>query len=925
MSFEFARSLVTRVILPTVGVLGVLAAGAPARAQSVILSELCDPRLNYLTDRFIEIANVGSTPVDLTGWSIVAVGNGADVFTWNLSGTIAPGDALVAGDATTVEIFPVDFAAETWSDNNSTWNGRVGDGAKLLGPGAVLVDVIVATGTAFENEDLTRNPDVLAPSPTYDPLQWSSFAVDYPWQGTPGTHTTLPPPQGPLITNALTDPAWPTAATAVNVLADVVDTVGTITSVECHWGTSPGTITNVVPMTPFAGDTYRTSTPIPAQAQGTTIHYEIHATNDVPASTTLGFLRYDVPWEITIAQAQGMTTSSPYAGLSVQTTGVATASFGEIFVVQDGAGAWNGLWARGVAPAGVSIGDVLTVRGRIIENDPFGFATTTLLDSVVVLSSTSGGTVPAPIAVTAATLADESNEGVLSTLAAGQCTDANVSLGEWEITDGSGAGTVGDRADVIDPVLGTVYDVTGCVVVTGGTPKIEPRVPADVAFVSDLFAPQLVAASAIVDTLVVATFSEAVDPVSAAVPANWGVTGVTVLSAARHPTNHAQVTLAVTPLATGAHTVTANGVEDLFGNAIAGGTIDFPFEPSPAGYYDTAEGLDGAALRAALHAIITGHTVVSYADTWGAFYTTDDRPDGFVWDMYSDIPGGTPPYLYTFGVDQGGVGGTEGTGYNREHSWPQSWFNGLSPMDSDLFQLYPTDNWVNNQRGSWPYGEVDAPNFVSLNGSKIGPCTYPGYNGTVFEPIDEYKGDFARSYFYMTTRYYTEDAAWSTSPMTDHADLLPWAVNLLLDWHEQDPVSLKEVDRNGAVYALQGNRNPFIDRPEFAERMLSAVVAVLPGTGESGRLTLDAGWPNPFRESTTFAFSLPAPGDARLAIYDVSGRLVARLLDGPAESGRHELRWTGRNGAGAPVAPGVYFYRLDAGGKTDTRRVVRVR
>ena len=150
------------------------------------------------------------------------------------------------------------------------------------------------------------------------------------------------------------------------------------------------------------------------------------------------------------------------------------------------------------------------------------------------------------------------------------------------------------------------------------------------------------------------------------------------------------------------------------------------------------------------------------------------------------------------------MGGVEGTGYNREHSWPQAWFGGgIPPMESDLFQLYPTDNFVNNQRGSFPYGEVDSPTWTSLNGSKLGPCSYPGYSGTAFEPIDGYKGDFARSYFYMTTRYYLEDGAWPGSDMTDGADLLPWAVDMLLEWHVEDPVSgaAQEVRPHWAVTA----------------------------------------------------------------------------------------------------------------------------
>ena len=85
----------------------------------------------------------------------------------------------------------------------------------------------------------------------------------------------------------------------------------------------------------------------------------------------------------------------------------------------------------------------------------------------------------------------------------------------------------------------------------------------------------------------------------------------------------------------------------------------------------------------------------------------------------------------------------------------------------------------------------------------------------MFEPIDAYKGDFARSYFYMTVRYYTEDGSWPGSDMTDGADLLPWAQDMLIEWHQSDPVSDKERERNQVIYGFQGNRNPFIDRPDF--------------------------------------------------------------------------------------------------------------
>ncbi len=236
----------------------------------------------------------------------------------------------------------------------------------------------------------------------------------------------------------------------------------------------------------------------------------------------------------------------------------------------------------------------------------------------------------------------------------------------------------------------------------------------------------------------------------------------------------------------------------------------------PSGYYQGTENLEGTALRAALHEIIDNHTSVSYTSLWTHFQQTDKKANGKVWDMYSDVPGGTPPYEFTFGSDQCGNYGQESDCYNREHSWPQSWFNSQSPMTSDLFHLYPTDGYVNGRRSNYPFGEVGTATWTSQNGSKVGTCDYPGYSGTVFEPIDAYKGDFARTYFYMSTRYYTEDSGWETNGMVDGADLEPWAKNMLMEWHVNDPVSTKEINRNNAVYAIQQNRNPFIDEPEFA-------------------------------------------------------------------------------------------------------------
>ena len=240
----------------------------------------------------------------------------------------------------------------------------------------------------------------------------------------------------------------------------------------------------------------------------------------------------------------------------------------------------------------------------------------------------------------------------------------------------------------------------------------------------------------------------------------------------------------------------------------------------PNGYYDDALGLEGQALKEALHDIIDDHNSLVYGNIYDILDQTDQKPNGKVWDMYSDVPGGTPPYEYTFFNDECGNYSGEGSCYNKEHSWPKSWFGGkVYPMYSDLFHIVPTDGYVNGRRSNYPYGEVGSVTWLSQNGSKVGSNTYPGYSGTVFEPIDEYKGDFARGYFYMSTRYLNEDGGWPGSAAVDGAELKTWTVNMLLEWHYADPVSQKEIDRCDAIYNLQNNRNPFIDHPIWVSRI----------------------------------------------------------------------------------------------------------
>jgi endonuclease I len=247
----------------------------------------------------------------------------------------------------------------------------------------------------------------------------------------------------------------------------------------------------------------------------------------------------------------------------------------------------------------------------------------------------------------------------------------------------------------------------------------------------------------------------------------------------------------------------------------------------PPSYYNNLGGLKGQNLLIALHGIIDSHSVIPYSGLWSAFEKTDAKPNGKVWDIYGYVPSGPQNYEYSFVTMQCGSYSMESDCFNREHSWPQSWFNGAVGPDSDLFHIYPSDGFVNNKRSNYPFGTVATPSYLSLNGSKLGNCGDAGYTGIVFEPVNDIKGDLARSYFYMSTRYFTEDLTWSSSPAANKSTILPWQLSVLLSWHHIDPVSSKEIARNDSIYYLfQHNRNPFIDHPEYADSIWAAYVGL---------------------------------------------------------------------------------------------------
>lgn len=276
-------------------------------------------------------------------------------------------------------------------------------------------------------------------------------------------------------------------------------------------------------------------------------------------------------------------------------------------------------------------------------------------------------------------------------------------------------------------------------------------------------------------------------------------------------------------------------------------------------YYKSIDGTSATALLGAIQQVAKkGYRTddFRYDSVWLAFKHTDIRPDGYIWEIYSDCE-----FVYEKDRTSNTTQTGECKGYNREHAMCQSWFGTASlagkemssskknSPGSDIFHIYPTAFGMNSRRGNRPYGEVSQSNYTSGNGSKYGTSVSSvsvensvagtfvedsiNMSTNVFEPADEYKGDIARSYFGTMVKWAGEwafnkaeegrvifdatiDADTHYGPENNYG-FTDYGLALMLKWHRQDPVSQKEVDRNNGIQKTQGNRNPFIDYPYLAE------------------------------------------------------------------------------------------------------------
>lgn len=240
------------------------------------------------------------------------------------------------------------------------------------------------------------------------------------------------------------------------------------------------------------------------------------------------------------------------------------------------------------------------------------------------------------------------------------------------------------------------------------------------------------------------------------------------------------------------------------------------FGQAPSGYYDSANGLTGDALKSALNDIIDGHVVFSYEEVKDALRETDEDPlnSDNVICLYSGWSYGK----YDFG------NGSED--WNREHVWSKSHgdFENVLPAFTDLHHLRPADASVNSSKNNRDF-YIGTEQVI--DGSGPTDC-YKSLN--VWEPRDEVKGDVARMIFYMATRYEGENGEVDLE-IVNYVNTAPnneplyGKKNILLQWNEDDPVDDWEINRNNIIYNnYQGNRNPYIDHPEYVDQIWGLIL-----------------------------------------------------------------------------------------------------
>lgn len=290
------------------------------------------------------------------------------------------------------------------------------------------------------------------------------------------------------------------------------------------------------------------------------------------------------------------------------------------------------------------------------------------------------------------------------------------------------------------------------------------------------------------------------------------------------------------------------------------------FSQIPPGYYDDAIGLSGEALKTALHNIIDDHTEYTYNNLRDFILENTDEdpnnPDNII-------------LLYTGRSQNKNTFGGNADDWNREHVWAKSHgdFGNNPPCGTDAHHIRPTDASVNSARGNKDFDN---------GGVEHSEAEGNYYTSSTWEPRDAVKGDVARMIFYMAVRYEGDNGEpdlevvdWvNTSPNPEHGKF-----STLYEWHQQDPPDAFEINRNDVIYSYQGNRNPFIDHPEFLINIYDPGV----GTGESLIANEIKIYPNPCSQYISIS-NIPANNTSEIIISNIYGQKVKMEMGNELEN-----------------------------------------
>lgn len=337
----------------------------------------------------------------------------------------------------------------------------------------------------------------------------------------------------------------------------------------------------------------------------------------------------------------------------------------------------------------------------------------------------------------------------------------------------------------------------------------------------------------------------------------------------------------------------------------------------PVGYYNAATGT-GYNLKTQLSTIISNnYNDRGYHGLYLTYLTSDKdfyyENNGTLLDMYTEKPTAAEcEFTYGINQDDGTLGNNECERYNREHLIPQSVFSSQTPMHSDAHCVVPSDKYVNAQRANFPFSKVNVANNTYTNGSKRGTNLNSGYSagyvGTVFEPIDEFKGDIARMFLYFAVRYESQVAGWNF-PMfnnTSNQVFTLQAINVLLTWNNLDPVSQREIDRNNAIFVRQSNRNPFIDNTNYAMQIWGNLLT----TEIFDQLNAVAVYPNPASDIVNISSAIPLD---EINIITINGQVLQQIKNPTFENNSYSI---------SNLPKGFYFIKLSSASNSVIKKVL---